>query len=403
VRACLTMREELEKLNQLRISRGQNALKIGMGLNVGPVIAGNIGSVEKMEYTVIGDTVNLASRMESMTKEYGTDLLIPKTIYDRLKDRFIFEKCKDAKVKGKSSAIEIYKVRGYIDEAGNGIVIETPYSSYASEKSDKAVHDDEPAVAEKITAVAQNYFVEMYGEVMGPFTPEEFKNGIASAEFPSDARFSVSKTGTLRDIKEFGQMTLSVGEDAQFIEIPEETLLVQDVPAPVQKIFSDEPALFAPARVVTPPPFRHKIAEGVVTEEISVDTEVKTEVVTEVASGVVQVSEIEAVPQFVTEPAIIPDFTPPDAPGLLTQSSVVQSVDAPIVFTEEGVVPDTAPTFSPPDAPPAPSAESDNASTTGPVIAEEIAPPAFPSADVVSEGAPAAEIEMPSLEDKPAA
>jgi adenylate cyclase len=160
VKTCLAMREELAKLNELRISRGQSALKIGMGLNVGPVIAGNIGSVEKMEYTVIGDSVNLASRMESMTKEYGTDFLVPNSIYERLKDRFVFEKCKSAKVKGKSLAIEVYKVRGYKDEAGREVIIETAYSSYASEKSDKSVHDstdNQPPHAEPASAPDSDY------------------------------------------------------------------------------------------------------------------------------------------------------------------------------------------------------------------------------------------------------
>jgi len=157
VRACLAMRAELAKLNELRISRGQHALKIGMGLNTGPVIAGNIGSTEKMEYTVIGDSVNLASRMESMTKEYGTDLLIPQAILDRVKGQFVFEKCKSAKVKGKSQEIEIYKVTGYRDEAGREVLVETPYSSYAAEKSDKVVHDDKdsekPIVLAEIPAL----------------------------------------------------------------------------------------------------------------------------------------------------------------------------------------------------------------------------------------------------------
>lgn len=141
LKACIEMRIELAKLNELRVSRGQSALRIGMGLNRGEVIAGNIGSEEKMEYTVIGDAVNTASRMESMTKEYGTDLLIPKTIYDVIKDHFIFEQAESAKVKGKTEAIEVFKVKGYIDSAtGEQILVETAYSSYGKEKSDKSAH-----------------------------------------------------------------------------------------------------------------------------------------------------------------------------------------------------------------------------------------------------------------------
>ncbi len=75
-----------------------------------------------------------------MTKEYGTDLLIPKDIRDRVANRFIFEQCESAKVKGKAAAIEVFKVKGYIDLAGNPVIVETPYSSYASEKSDKSAH-----------------------------------------------------------------------------------------------------------------------------------------------------------------------------------------------------------------------------------------------------------------------
>jgi adenylate cyclase len=154
VKACLSMREELAKLNELRISRGQGALKIGMGLNMGPLIAGNIGSNEKMEYTVIGDAVNLASRIESMTKEYGTDLLISKSVYQQLSDRFIFELGGTTKVKGKTDAIEVYKVIGYYDEFKRPVLVQTPYSSYAAEKSDKVVHEDSHAPAEVTSAEA---------------------------------------------------------------------------------------------------------------------------------------------------------------------------------------------------------------------------------------------------------
>lgn len=112
VKACLGMREDLEKLNQERALRGLLPLKMGMGLNRGEVIAGNIGSSEKMEYTVIGDPVNVASRIESMTKTYSTDILISKNVLDCVADEFEFEACGETKVKGKTDAILLYKVLG---------------------------------------------------------------------------------------------------------------------------------------------------------------------------------------------------------------------------------------------------------------------------------------------------
>lgn len=137
VMACLEMRKALAELNEKRLARGSVALKIGMGLNRGSVIAGNIGSNEKMEYTVIGDAVNLASRMESMTKEYGSDLLISRQVYDQVQSQFIFEQAESARVKGKSGVIEVFKVQGYVNGEGQNVLIETPYSTYAEEKSDK--------------------------------------------------------------------------------------------------------------------------------------------------------------------------------------------------------------------------------------------------------------------------
>ena len=140
ITACLAMRRELAVLNELRISRNQPILKIGMGLNKGPLIAGNIGSDEKMEYTVIGDAVNLASRIESLTKEYGTDLLISKSIYQEIKSQFILEAADSAQVKGKTELVAIYKVQGFYDQDHQPVLVQTPYSSYPPEHSDKVIH-----------------------------------------------------------------------------------------------------------------------------------------------------------------------------------------------------------------------------------------------------------------------
>lgn len=139
VKACLAMRKRLEIFNEGRIKNGKDPIKMGMGLHCGELIAGNIGSTEKMEYTVIGDTVNTASRIESMTKEFGTDLLISQEVYSEVKERLIVEPI-TAHVKGKSGVLNAYKVKGYYDDNKNEVIIETKYSSYEAEKSDKVKH-----------------------------------------------------------------------------------------------------------------------------------------------------------------------------------------------------------------------------------------------------------------------
>ncbi len=129
-KACIEMRVALAELNELRLGRGQGEIKIGMGLNCGPAISGTIGSSERMEYTVIGDTVNTASRVESSTKSFGTDLLISGEVLDRIKEKFITDYAGAAEVKGKAEPLKMYKIKGYVNEAGETIMVQTKYSDY---------------------------------------------------------------------------------------------------------------------------------------------------------------------------------------------------------------------------------------------------------------------------------
>ncbi len=153
IKACLGMRQALAELNEELKAEGLPLLKIGMGLNHGLMISGNIGSDERMEFTVIGDTVNTASRIESLTKEFGTDFLISKEVLDQVPGKFVVEKAHEAKVKGKAEPLAVFKVHGYVDEQGKEVIIQTPYSTYAAEKSDKVVHDSpKPAAAPAIAA-----------------------------------------------------------------------------------------------------------------------------------------------------------------------------------------------------------------------------------------------------------
>lgn len=112
VRAAIRMRDALAKLNVRFAERGLPPLRFGIGLHTGEVVAGNIGSAKRMEYTVIGDAVNLASRLESKTKELVCDILISEATYARCKDVIDGEAAGEIHVKGREQGVTIYKVRG---------------------------------------------------------------------------------------------------------------------------------------------------------------------------------------------------------------------------------------------------------------------------------------------------
>lgn len=137
VTACIEMRKALAELNEKRIAEGSSPILMGMGLHAGPVVAGTIGSDDRLEYTVIGDTVNTASRIESSTKAFGTDLLISDSVVKLVEDRFLITFAGSTKVKGKDEPLKLAKVNGVYDENGNPCIISTPYSQYESEESEK--------------------------------------------------------------------------------------------------------------------------------------------------------------------------------------------------------------------------------------------------------------------------
>lgn len=136
VMACLEMRSQLHLYNEKRIKENKEIVKIGMGLNWGPAISGTIGSTERLEYTVIGDTVNTASRIEGATKGFGTDLLVSQNVINKIKGSFIIEGAGQVAAKGKKESFELFHINGFIDEDGVEKIIKTPYSRFEAEKSD---------------------------------------------------------------------------------------------------------------------------------------------------------------------------------------------------------------------------------------------------------------------------
>jgi adenylate cyclase len=115
IKASLLMRKELYELNKERVAKGLIPVHIGCGLNSGDVIAGQIGSEKRMEYTVIGDTVNTASRTEALNKPFHTDVLITENTWQLVKDEILVEEMPGVKVKGKTDKLRMFAVIGFKD------------------------------------------------------------------------------------------------------------------------------------------------------------------------------------------------------------------------------------------------------------------------------------------------
>ena len=112
VTTALRMKSALVRLNESWKTRGLPELAIGIGINHGDVIVGNLGSEEKMELTVIGDPVNLASRLEGLTKEYHLDLLLGETVAPLVREQFILRTVDLVQVKGKTKPVQVFTVLG---------------------------------------------------------------------------------------------------------------------------------------------------------------------------------------------------------------------------------------------------------------------------------------------------
>ena len=108
VQTALDMRAKLTELQQKWAAEGRPVLRIGIGLNHGEVIVGNIGSPRRMEYTVIGDTVNVASRVEGLTKALGCDILITETVHALVADRVVDRELIETSVKGRAQKLTVF-------------------------------------------------------------------------------------------------------------------------------------------------------------------------------------------------------------------------------------------------------------------------------------------------------
>jgi len=113
VRVAISMMTELNEWNVKRLADGKKPVNIGIGINTDMVVSGNIGSPKRMDFTLIGDGVNLAARLESACKQYFANILISDNTYKKLKGTYRIREIDRVLVKGKTKPVVVYEVLDY--------------------------------------------------------------------------------------------------------------------------------------------------------------------------------------------------------------------------------------------------------------------------------------------------
>jgi len=109
-RAALAMGDQLRELNRGWADRGRPPMRIGIGVNTGPMMVGNMGSTRRFNYTVMGDHVNLGSRLEGLNKDYGTQIILSEFTYEYVEGKFLTRELDLIRVKGKQKPVAIYEL-----------------------------------------------------------------------------------------------------------------------------------------------------------------------------------------------------------------------------------------------------------------------------------------------------
>ncbi|MBU2627911.1 MAG: adenylate/guanylate cyclase domain-containing protein, partial [Proteobacteria bacterium] len=110
VNAALEMRKQLEKINKIHAKEGHASLSHGIGIHTGQVLAANIGSSDRTAYSLIGDTVNTASRIQDLNKEFGTDILVSAEVAEHLGQEITLHPLPELVLKGKTKPVKVFSI-----------------------------------------------------------------------------------------------------------------------------------------------------------------------------------------------------------------------------------------------------------------------------------------------------
>jgi adenylate cyclase len=111
-RSVLAARAAGERLNAEFEAEGLQPFFTRFGIHVGEAVVGNVGSTERMNYTALGNNVNLAARLEGLNKQFGTAILVSEEVYSRVRDRFVFRACEAVIAKGMTKETRVFELVG---------------------------------------------------------------------------------------------------------------------------------------------------------------------------------------------------------------------------------------------------------------------------------------------------
>ncbi|MBI5815855.1 MAG: adenylate/guanylate cyclase domain-containing protein [Nitrospinae bacterium] len=120
LRAAVTMQKKLAEMRAKWRAEGKDELNVRMGLNTGYMVVGNMGSKDRMDYTIMGDAVNLASRLEGVNKYYGSNILVSEFTLKLVRGLFLYRELDMVRVQGKKEAIRLYEVMTETENATEG-------------------------------------------------------------------------------------------------------------------------------------------------------------------------------------------------------------------------------------------------------------------------------------------
>jgi len=111
-KSALRCQQLLAKQNEKWIAKGKEPLPTRIGIHTGEVVVGNLGSTDRLNYTALGDNVNVTSRLEQLNKIYHTRIIVSEACYQLVKNDFVFRKLETVTVKGRQQSLVIYELQG---------------------------------------------------------------------------------------------------------------------------------------------------------------------------------------------------------------------------------------------------------------------------------------------------